>query len=164
MTGLLNRKNGELAIAEAIKEQKGCLAFIDLDNLKKTNDVMGHLAGDYALKTVGEVLTEYNENTIISRIGGDEFAVCAAFESFDETHLIKYIEKKGEELRQQMQESYCCDDLTVPVSASIGIAVAPESGKEFEELYRKADKALYLSKRSGKNQFNIYQENEEDEE
>ncbi len=169
LTGIFNKKTMEEKIDEAIAEEKAnthqILFMVDLDNFKAVNDTLGHIYGDQVLIDTAEKLKKvFHHNALIGRLGGDEFAVCAAFEAFDETHLTKYIEKKGEELRQQMQESYCCDDLTVAVSASIGIAVAPESGKEFEELYRKADKALYLSKRSGKNQFNIYQENEEDEE
>ncbi len=169
LTGIFNKKTMEEKIDEAIAEKKAnthqILFMVDLDNFKAVNDTLGHIYGDQVLIDTAEKLKKvFHHNALIGRLGGDEFAVCAAFEAFDETHLIKYIEEKGEELREQMQEEYCCDDLKVAVSASIGIAVAPESGKEFEELYRKADKALYLSKRSGKNQFNVYQENEEDEE
>lgn len=169
LTGVFNKKTIEEKIDKAIAQEKAnthhILFMVDLDNFKAVNDTFGHIYGDQVLIDAANKLKKvFHHNALIGRLGGDEFAVCAAFEAFDETHLTKYIEKKGEELRAQMHEEYCCDDLTVTVSASIGIAIAPESGKEFEELYRKADKALYLSKRSGKNQFNVYQVNEEDQE
>ncbi len=169
LTGVFNKKTIEEKIDEAIDGEKPnvhqILFMVDLDNFKAVNDTFGHIYGDQVLIDAADKLKKvFHHNALIGRLGGDEFAVCAAFEAFDDTHLTKYIQKKGEELRAQMHEEYCCDDLTVTVSASIGIAVAPESGKSFEELYRKADKALYLSKRSGKNQFNIYQVNEEDQE
>lgn len=169
LTGVFNKKTIEEKIDEAIAEEKAnihqILFMVDLDNFKAVNDTFGHIYGDQVLIDAANKLKKvFHHNALIGRLGGDEFAVCAAFEAFDEVHLVKYIEEKGEELRAQMQEEYCCDDFTVTVSASIGIAVAPESGKGFEELYRKADKALYLSKRFGKNQFNVYQKNEEDQE
>ena len=71
------------------------------------------------------------------------------------------MEKKGKELCDTLRENYVCDDLGVSVSSSIGIAAAPMHGDDFLKLYQTADKALYLSKRSGKDQFNIFKKGDE---
>lgn len=67
------RHKGEALILEKMQKQGGCLGFVDMDNLKKINDVYGHKAGDRALRLVGEVLTECMKNAVVCRLGGDEF-------------------------------------------------------------------------------------------
>ncbi len=143
LTGLLNRKNGESAIAEAIKKDKGCLAFIDLDNLKKTNDVMGHLAGDYALKCVGEVLSQYSENAIIARIGGDEFLYYV--NGVDENIVTGLIEEIIDAFEKKKEQ----DKYLSFSSLSIGVCFTNTSDT-YAEVLQKADKALYHVKQSGK--------------
>lgn len=73
LTGLLNRKTGESRIVSQMKEANGCVAIIDLDNLKTINDRYGHIAGDCALQIVAEVLDAHSHNAISARVGGDEF-------------------------------------------------------------------------------------------
>ena len=73
LTGLPMRHKGEALILEKMQKHGGCLGFVDMDNLKKINDVYGHKAGDRALRLVGEVLTECMENAVVCRLGGDEF-------------------------------------------------------------------------------------------
>ena len=73
LTGLPMRHKGEALILEKMQKQGGCLGFVDMDNLKKINDVYGHKAGDRALRLVGEVLTECMENAVVCRLEGDEF-------------------------------------------------------------------------------------------
>jgi diguanylate cyclase (GGDEF)-like protein len=100
---------------------------------------------------------------MIGRLGGDEFAVCSCFEAFDGDNLLEYMQQKGELLCDTLRADYVCDDLGVGVSVSIGIAAAPVDGESFEEIYQKADKALYLSKRSGKDCCNIFQRSDGNE-
>lgn len=149
LTGLLNRKNGESAIAEAIKKDKGCLAFIDLDNLKKTNDVMGHLAGDYALKCVGEVLSQYSENAIIARIGGDEFLYYV--NGVDENIVTGLIEEIIDAFEKKKEQ----DKYLSFSSLSIGVCFTNTSDT-YAEVLQKADKALYHVKQSGKDGYYFF--------
>ena len=143
LTGLLNRKNGEKEIIEALQETSGCLAFIDLDNLKKTNDIMGHLAGDYAIKSVGEVLLSFNENAIISRIGGGEFLFF--IKDTNEEKAKARIEDILEAFHQRKTENTYLSFS----SLSVGMCMT-QKNDVYEEVLKKADKALYHIKQSGK--------------
>jgi len=149
LTGLLGRKSGEERISRAIQEMSGCLAFIDLDNLKKTNDTMGHLAGDFALMTVGEVLTEHNQNAISMRLGGDEFVYYMigmgkedAKERMDS--IFRSFDAKKE------KNSYLSNS-----SLSVGLCLA-EPSDLYSDVLGKADKALYHVKQRGKNSYYFY--------
>ena len=73
LTGLPMRSRGEKLTAQFMQQYSGCLIFIDMDNLKKINDIHGHKAGDRALKVLGTLLTEVSPNSIVCRLGGDEF-------------------------------------------------------------------------------------------
>lgn len=149
LTGLLNRKNGEKEIAEAIKETQGCLAFVDLDNLKKTNDIMGHLAGDYAIKSAGEVLLSFDRNAIISRIGGDEFLYYLT--GVDEEEAKARIEAIIEAFNYKKKE----DTYLSFSSLSIGMCMT-QKNDVFSDILKKADKALYHIKQNGKAGYSMY--------
>lgn len=149
LTGLLNRKIGENKIVQAMKEQPGCLAFVDLDNLKRTNDTMGHLAGDYALLNVGEVLSEYKNNAIIARVGGDEFLYYMIGANKEEaTDIIEGIIRSFE--RRKENNAY----LSVS-SLSIGMCISTPKDS-YGDVLQKADKALYHMKQSGKAGYYFY--------
>ena len=143
LTGLLNKKNGEIEIAEAIKKGNGCLAFIDLDNLKKTNDIMGHLAGDCAIKYVGEILQKHSENNIACRLGGDEFVF-----------FISNVDEKGarDKIERLMIDFTMGKvDNTHLSFSSLSIGMCMTCPDDFyADVIRKADKALYHVKQSGK--------------
>ncbi|MBQ6887970.1 MAG: diguanylate cyclase [Lachnospiraceae bacterium] len=149
LTGLLNRKIGENKIVQAMKEQPGCLAFVDLDNLKRTNDTMGHLAGDYALLNVGEVLSEYKNNAIIARVGGDEFLYYMIGANKEEaTDIIEGIIRSFEGRKEN--NAY----LSVS-SLSIGLCISTPKDS-YGDVLQKADKALYHMKQSGKAGYYFY--------
>lgn len=149
LTGLLGRRAGESKIAQAMKEQTGCLAFIDLDNLKRTNDTMGHLAGDYALKTVGEVLMQYGQNAVVSRLGGDEFLFYMI--GADKEKATEKIECIMDLFEKRKESSVY---LSVS-SLSIGLCM---TGPEdiLGDVVKKADRALYHVKQSGKCGFYFF--------
>lgn len=149
LTGLWGRKEGERRIVRSMKQKPGCLAFVDLDNLKRTNDTMGHLAGDYALKTVGEVLSEYGEEAIIARLGGDEFLyymvdVCKEEAEDRIGSIIKSFEKRKE------------NNTFLSVSSlSIGLCMT-DTEDDYSDVVKKADRALYYVKQSGKRGYYLY--------
>lgn len=149
LTGLLGRRVGESKVTQLMKEKPGCLAFVDLDNLKRTNDTMGHLAGDYALKTVGEVLSRYGQNAVISRLGGDEFLYYMV--GADKQKAIEVIEQIMDTFDKQREiNTY----LSVS-SLSIGLCMT-EPEDILGDVIKKADRALYHVKQSGKNGYYFY--------
>ena len=75
LTGLPMRHKGETLIIEKMQEHDGYLGFVDMDNLKKINDVYGHKAGDYALRLVGAMLTKCMENAVVCACADREKAL-----------------------------------------------------------------------------------------
>ncbi|MEG2719601.1 MAG: GGDEF domain-containing protein, partial [Clostridia bacterium] len=117
------------------------------------NDTHGHAEGDFTLKQVATALREHlRQSDILGRIGGDEFvALLTGMENR------AAVERKASELLTAVSEtkSPAIWQGGAPLSISIGIACAPEHGMSFDTLYRAADRALYLAKGAGKNQFCI---------
>ena len=156
LTGLPMRNKGEKLIAQAMQKYAGCLAFIDMDNLKKINDIYGHKAGDHALKLLGDMLKECSGNAIACRLGGDEFLLFLPDISQDEAgQLIEGILKKYSSEKDKERE-------TCGASLSCGLCMCSK-GEKFEECYIKADKALYYQKQNGKNNFIFYQQMEKED-
>jgi len=149
LTGLLSRKTGENRIFKAMKDVSGCLAFIDLDNLKKTNEILGHLAGDYAIMTVGEVLQKHSQNAVVMRLGGDEFVFFMLGADMDDaTRIMDKIFRSFEE--QKEKSSYLCYS-----SLSAGLCMSTTKDV-YEDILSKADKVLYHVKKRGKCGYDFY--------
>ena len=154
LTGLPMRHKGEALIVEKMQKQGGCLGFVDMDNLKKINDVYGHKAGDRALILVGEVLTECMESAVVCRLGGDEFLFYLPEASEAEMNT---------RVRRLFDSFRAAKDAAAETSAaslSCGLCMCRQ-GDSFEEYYIKADKALYYVKQNGKNNYRFYEELEE---
>ena len=154
LTGLPMRHKGEKLILEKMQEHDGCLGFVDMDNLKKINDVYGHKAGDRALRLVGAMLTECMENAVVCRLGGDEFLfyLPAASEAEVSMRIRKLFDSFGAAKNVTAETS--------PASLSCGLCMCRQGGN-VEEYYIKADKALYYVKQNGKNSYRFYEELEE---
>lgn len=149
LTGLLGRKAGEREIVQAMACEDGCLAFVDLDNLKRTNDTMGHLAGDYALKTVGDVLMEYSSDAVVVRLGGDEFLYY--MKGKDKAGAAKRMEEIIDAFDRRKQ-----DNAYLSVSSlSIGLCLT-STQDVFDSVLKCADRALYHIKQSGKCGYYFY--------
>lgn len=162
LTGVLNKKTMEEKVTDALGELEGnyrCIFFmVDLDNFKNVNDKLGHIYGDKAIVDTANCLSEiFPNNAYIGRLGGDEFAVCAKYDAFDKESLTDYIKKKAEKICEVNRRTYVNGSVSVSISSSVGIAVAPDFGQDFETIYKMADKALYRSKNGGKNCYHIYQ-------
>lgn len=162
LTGILNKKTMEKKIEDLLEcrpDNGNYIYFmIDLDNFKSVNDNLGHICGDRVItETAGKLKEVFPAKALIGRVGGDEFAAFSEFEAFDEENLTEYMDQKGKQICEALNEKYTHGEKSVQVSASVGAAAAPRDGEDFMTIYQKADKALYLSKRSGKNCFNLYQ-------
>ena len=149
ITGLLGRAEGERRIKAALSQSPGFLAFIDLDNLKPINDTYGHLAGDRALKIVAEILTSRGEDAIISRIGGDEFLFFK--KDMEEEAIATLMEDIINDFRQRKE----VEQFLSPSSLSIGLCLTTPTC-HYQDVYQKADKALYFTKQHGKNGYYFY--------
>lgn len=154
LTGLPMRNQGEKQIAQSMQTHGGCLVFLDLDNLKKINDIFGHRSGDRALKALGDTILDYAGSSIACRLGGDEFLL----------FLPDYSKEDAAELVRQIFESFTTrkekDAGIRDASLSGGLCMSLK-GDSFTECYAKADKALYYIKQNGKNSFSFYHQIEQ---
>lgn len=132
--------------------QHAAVVIIDLDGLKQINDTCGHDAGDTALHDVGVALLSIAEEygAFVSRFGGDEFLIYLPIP--DPNSLLSRLER----LRVALSVDFVFAGQSLETRVSIGAAVYPFDGVDFETLYRKADNALYKAKREGKNRCSVW--------
>lgn len=143
LTGLPMRNRGEMLAAQFMQQDDGYLVFLDMDNLKKMNDLYGHKAGDRALKLLGSLLMEYTRHAVVCRLGGDEFLMFVPKVSKERiTEIVTGIQKDFDAEKEKDPEIRFA-------SVSAGICEV-NKGDPFEECYSKADKALYHVKQNGK--------------
>lgn len=156
LTGLPNRKflyDEFEEIDKASKYSGGLrsIIYLDLDNFKNTNDTMGHSVGDSLLDDLGKrLLTLNNDFKIIARIGGDEFILM----TIDENE--EAILEKAKKVLKLFERPFVTKDIDTTITASIGIAIYPKDGKNFENLLKNADTAMYKAKEKGKNCIVFY--------
>jgi diguanylate cyclase (GGDEF)-like protein len=161
LTGLLN-KRAMLEVAEQKITASRRFArqlsvmVVDIDHFKKVNDTYGHDVGDVIIKGLGEILRRAKRTTdAVARFGGEEFVIIC--EETDARGGMLLAERVREELGrtvfhpQPAKEGATREPLSVQVTCSIGCATFPDAGSSWDELFKAADDALYLSKRSGRN-------------
>ena len=120
--------------------------MIDVDHFKTYNDTYGHKAGDELLIKIAQtIVSSINNRDLANRMGGDEFAIAI----FDEITM-NDINKIFDQINITIQANH-------GVSISIGVASTSDTIKTFNDLYVAADKALYKSKKNGRNQISIYE-------
>ena len=162
LTDLFTRGALEHSIETYIQTNIDDAAFIllDIDNFKGINDNFGHKAGDEVLHQTGGILKkQFRKSDYIGRLGGDEFVVF-----LPKIHNQSWLISRLEMLVEDMNRTFIGDEAVCKVTASIGVAMYPKDGTTFDELYRNADHAMYESKKSGKNQYTIHENNELDSE
>ena len=160
-TDLLTGLNNKLATERKIKHyitthpDTPCMVMLfDIDNFKKINDTKGHAFGDEVIRTLGQSISgQFRVTDIIGRVGGDEFMV-----------FLKNIPNEEIAIKEATKLMYFFKDFAVggyvkySATASVGAAMFPENGTDFESIYKAADAALYRSKQNGRNQLNFNNE------
>lgn len=153
LTGIKNRAAFEVEMGKLVKQKNDSLALmiIDIDNFKIVNDSSGHREGDRILRQTAQIIQSVvGSKNFAARIGGDEFIVLL-------TNPREEVEQFAEDILRQIQReiSLLMIDEDEKLSVSMGIVFAADED-DSETLYEKADRALYISKMHGKNQFTIY--------
>ncbi len=165
LTGLPNRASFSLKLDKAIQGMNGNSAqslgilFIDFDNFKLINDMLGHHVGDQVLKEMVSVIKKsLSEDIVISRQGGDEFLLLVERTNKEEIRLIcerlihsfnkKPIDLNGHE---------------VLITPSIGVCLYPDFGMDASSLIKNADLAMYAAKEIGKNNYQFYSDDLNDQ-
>ena len=155
MTGLLNKVSSQEEIDIMCRSTNGALMMIDLDNFKPVNDIYGHDMGDKVLIRFSEIIRSAIRSTdLAGRMGGDEFIVfCENICSED------VVAEKTRWINEQLllsAKELMGEDMAIPLGASIGCAFAPDEGKDFLTLFKKADRVLYDVKHDGKHGYRIF--------
>lgn len=141
-----------------IERERAQLAilFVDLDNFKAVNDILGHNAGDEVLQRVSRgLLNSVRKSDTVCRLGGDEFVVLLeGIHPHSECDMIGIIER----IMQATNLYIPTEETIIHVSASVGIAVYPHDGKDANTLLTHADEAMYISKRHGKHGYTFFRD------
>ncbi len=152
LTGRYNRRfindhiRRELKLAQRTGQPVSVL-MIDLDNFKEYNDRHGHIAGDEALRKLGDVLVDQvRETDVVARYGGEEFLV---YLSHTNTEGGRQVAEKLREAVEQTSFSLKGEDTRITIS--VGVATAHEEVSTYEDLVDHADKAMYRAKAEGRN-------------
>ncbi|MBI5891578.1 MAG: EAL domain-containing protein [Nitrosomonadales bacterium] len=157
LTSLPNRFSFNERLKQMLAEaswhgQQAVVMLLDLDRFKAINDTMGHPAGDELLREAAVRLTDcVRADDMVARLGGDEFAILLP-EMPPGTDLGKIAGK----ILDAFRTPFALEGKEVFVSASIGIAVYPDDSSNADDLIKHADSAMYLAKRSGRNNFRFY--------
>lgn len=150
LTELYNKAATQEKIRLMLENSGTVSAFyiFDIDDFKQVNDQFGHAVGDTILMEVARAIRgQFRDSDVVGRIGGDEFV--AFMQMGDKT----IAEKKAQRLVKALTIAVDTDRGVCHVGVSIGVAVSPDAGRTFEDLYRNADKALYEAKKIKKSSY-----------
>ncbi|MDY7580052.1 EAL domain-containing protein [Herbaspirillum sp. RTI4] len=129
------------------------LLFMDLDDFKVINDTCGHAAGDSLLVAVGRRIQNcIRSEDMVSRVGGDEFVVIMGNLASTEA-----ISNSAENILMALRQEFDIEGAVLRISASVGIAVYPNSGETAEVLMKNADAATYEAKQNGRNTYRFFE-------
>lgn len=144
---LTDRINQAISIAQRSGESL-TLMFLDLDHFKNVNDSLGHHVGDELLIQLAKRLKALvRKEDTVSRLGGDEFiVVLTGADANGATHVAK-------KLLEVIAQPYLIEQYELIITPSIGMALYPHDGKDFDTLFKCADTAMYRSKQSGRNNY-----------
>ncbi len=156
-TGLLNKRacmEYTKAVIASNDDKIHYMIMFDVDNFKSINDTYGHLFGDEVLGKIANIINaNLNGRGFAGRFGGDEFYIFTNNVNDEETLRILLTT-----MRKELQYAFDSKIEDFGVTLSVGVSLFPNDGNDYEELFRKADKCLYLAKEKGRNRFIIYDE------
>jgi len=157
LTSLNNRRAffelGDRIFKQALRFQHSVsVIMIDLDHFKNINDNYGHSAGDHVLKIISKLLQKtIREIDILARIGGEEFALILPETNMDDAHQL------AERIRQRIcDEKIIYKSDTLQITSSLGISSCIVTNQSLEGMLIKADDALYIAKKKGRNQVKAF--------
>ncbi|MGN1180117.1 MAG: diguanylate cyclase [Suilimivivens sp.] len=154
LTGLYNRGAISEKVCKWLKANptgEAYMIMIDVDDFKSINDMHGHSLGDEVLREVAKLLMAcFDEDSIFSRFGGDEFVGFVTDEPACrvQSRVDRFMERLGKEVISLEEAVHC----------SIGIAGRVSKYDEFEDLFNRSDNAMYQAKKTGKNRYYVYKE------
>lgn len=157
LTGLLAKNRFDEEFEHCLERARSegfplSILMSDIDNLKKINDVHGHLTGEFVVGEIGRIIGEIhaNEGRSATRFGGDEYQTCLPGLTKEEAMEV------AEEVRRRIEEhSFRHGETEVAPTLSLGVAAYPEDGDTPAALTRAADAALYRAKRHGGNTVSV---------
>lgn len=156
-TDLLNKRAITDYVRKLIDSQPGhtvTIAIIDIDDFKTINDTYGHMFGDEVLCKVADILRDaVGSGGLCGRIGGDEMFII--MEGLNDNEGIRNVLRT---IRNNTKWLYHDDPRNIKITCSIGSATYPNDAKNYDELFKIADKVLYLAKEKGKDRYIIYHE------
>ncbi|RBY88708.1 bifunctional diguanylate cyclase/phosphodiesterase [Blastococcus sp. TF02A-26] len=153
LTGLPNRGRLLQLTGEALAEEptRTALLFLDLDGFKTVNDSLGHEVGDELLREVGSRLAaQVRPSDAVGRLGGDQFLVLARECDLSEAAALAF------RLQQSFVQPFVAEGISVPLSASIGVAVGQPGQRQAHQLLSDADAAAYAAKGSGRDRIHLF--------
>lgn len=148
-----DRLDHALAQAERNKNEVA-LIYLDLDHFKSVNDALGHHAGDELLVEAAMRIKKFiRSSDTVARLGGDEFIIL--IDQFEDSSQIAAV---ADHILYQLNQVFHIEGNEIFVSASMGITLYPDDGKDFETLLRNSDSAMYLAKEDGRNSYHFFTE------
>ncbi len=152
LTGLPNRREMLRHMRERLPDESLALVQMDIDQFKLINDAFGHAAGDEVLQLLAKRLREnLADEVTLARFGGDEFLILVARAD----HTLEQVVKIA---RATIRQPIELQNMPQHLTPSLGVALAPEHGRDAETLLRNADAAMYEAKKQGRNQVVYYNE------
>lgn len=157
LTGLSNRRFAEESYAHLYQrclrdEHPLAVFFLDLDNFKPVNDSLGHAAGDLLLQQLsGRLQAISRAEDVLCRFGGDEFLMMVALDGEEEQ-----LTTIAQNIKAAATTPFFIMQTQIEISGSVGIALAPEHGTEFNTLCKYADLAMYQAKHEGRSVYRVY--------
>lgn len=157
LTQLPNRSQFQLELNSVLQDQQrdmvGCVCMLDLDHFQKINDQFGHSTGDKLLRAAAtRMLSQLDESAAVYRLGGDEFAVLWCRDASEAPDFVESLPEKIKQMHAALRAPFDVEGQQLFCTSSIGVSFIPEDGKSAEDFLHKADLALFMAKKDGRDQ------------